>query len=354
MFPPEDPNAIDWKKLFSIRNIVIWIVIIVIGVYWATRPNFEQYRFKGKTMGTTYLVKYWADTEIAPRRINTLVDRKLKQINNEISTWDKTSKIVEFNNTNKTGWFSVNKFFAQMVMMATNICYQTNGRFDITIKPLIDVWGFDVDGRVVKAPTNKQLKGVEKVIGCDKIATNISKKTIKKNSPNVSINLSAIAKGGAVDEIGKLMEAEGIENYLVEIGGEIRVRGKKIDGTNWLIGVEQPVRSSKKVNIILKLENESMATSGDYKNYFEENGVRYSHIIDPKTKMPIKHNLASVTVVTSSTAMADALATGLFVMGEKKALKFATKNNLKVYMIVRRDGVFETIASPAWEKHFGN
>ena len=358
MLPPGAPDEeppIDWKKLFRPRNIIIWTIIISGLIYMLFyKPSYEQYLIRGKTMGTSYMVKYWASDDFNPRKITSNINVRLNEINKEVSTWNKESDIVKFNKSQNTNWVKVKPFFAKMVLLSSNLCVTTGGMFDISISPLIDMWGFDAKGKIIKNPTKAQLNTVNGLYGCDKIKINVSKNTIAKANPKVKINLSAVAKGGAVDDIGKLLEDKGINNYLVEIGGEVRVNGKKLDGSNWVVGIEQPSpNTNRAIRLTVPIKNESMATSGDYRNYFEDGGVRYSHIIDPRTKKPITHNLASVTVVAKSTALADGLATGLLVMGKKGALKFANKQNLAIYMIVREKGEFKSVASNEWIKKFG-
>ena len=351
---PGEEEPIDWKALFRPRNIIIWIIIIGGLIYWYNKPSYEQYLIRGKTMGTSYMVKYWASTDFNPRKITSNINVRLNEINKEVSTWNKESDIVKFNKSQNTKWVKVKPFFAKMVLLSGDLCAKTGGMFDISISPLIDMWGFDAKGKIIKNPSQAQLNTVNGLYGCDKIKLNVSKSTIAKTNPNVKINLSAIAKGGAVDNIGKLLESKGVNNYLIEIGGEVRVSGEKLDGSNWVVGIEQPSPNiNRAIQLTVPIKNESMATSGDYRNYFERSGVRYSHIIDPRTKKPITHNLASVSVVAKSTALADGLATGLLVMGEKGALKFANKQNLAIYMIVRDKGEFKSVVSKEWIKKFG-
>ncbi len=334
-------------------NLILWLCIIVAIIYYFTLPQNKQYIINGNTMGTSYTVKYWTDNVQGKKQITSLIENKLIQINKSVSTWDKNSAISKFNNSKNTDWVKIDKFFMTMVIMSNKLCKSTNGNFNITISPLIDLWGFDAKGKITKKPDQKSLDNISNFIGCDKITININKQAIAKKQPMVTINLSAIAKGGAVDEIGKILEQQNINNYLVEIGGEIKAKGSKINKESWKIGIEQPTTDNKVIKAIFPLNNETMATSGDYKNYFEEKGVRYSHIINPTTKKPINHNLASVSVIHKNNAMADGLATAILVMGTEEALKYAEQNKLKIYMIIRENNVFKEIASPEWIAKFG-
>lgn len=223
----------------------------------------------------------------------------------------------------------------------------TDGAFDITVGPLVNLWGFGPDGRPEEVPSAEALQQVKDRTGYQHLK-------LRDNPPAVSaepaqyLDLSAIAKGFGVDQVAKYLESEGISAYLVEIGGEIRVNGQKPDGTAWRLAVEEPSGEGRQVNRIVALQQAAMATSGDYRNYYESQGQRYSHTIDPVTGKPISHSLASVTVITENCMTADALATAFNVMGFERANDLAVEQNLAAYFIVRRGDGFETHATPAF------
>jgi thiamine biosynthesis lipoprotein len=223
----------------------------------------------------------------------------------------------------------------------------THGAFDVTVGPLVDAWGFGPDKRMV-APSAEALAEILPIIGSDKIE--ISEAGLTKAHPDLSIDLSAIAKGYAVDLIVDRLQGIGANNVLMEVGGEIVARGKSPSGHVWRLGIETPSATGREVFEVVGLSDEAMATSGDYRNFYEVDGARVSHLIDPRTAQPIAHRLASVTVITERCSTADAWATALSVLGEDEGLKLAEAQGLKAYFIVRdADGTFSTRSTSTFQ-----
>ena len=335
------------------QRIFFSLILTAVFIYFLATPTVNSFHITGQTMGTTYSVSAWGKTSIKQDQLKKQIDVKLKDINAIASTWIKTSEISKFNLSTFVHSQNVSPFLADMVFQSKAIHTQSQGVFDITIAPLIDLWGFDKNGRITKAPSKQHLNKVLSYIGADKIHVDMANNTIKKDSPYITINLSAIAKGGAVDAVVMLLEKQGFTNYLVEIGGEVYARGTKQDSTLWRVGIETPDPMSGMINSVVTLNNTALATSGDYRNYFEENGVRYSHIIDPTTGKPISHKLASASVLASTTSLADGWATAMMVLGEKKGMEIATKKNIAVFMLVRDGNTFKSMYSPKWVEKIG-
>lgn len=291
---------------------------------------------QGKTMGTSYhiAVVHPKDAVIDEKVLQKNIDDLLKSINQQVSTYIPSSQISQFNQTFDTNWIRVNDEFFEIVKAAQTISKISNGSFDISISPLVDLWGFGAKS-YDKPPTDDQIQEVINRIGFQQLELNEEKNSIRKKKADLQIDLSAIAKGFAVDKISQLLITKGFNNHLVEIGGELRVSGSNQSEKKWRIAVEQPDLTTSIAKHGLEITNRAVATSGDYRNYFVDKGERRSHIIDPKTGYPIKHKLASVTVIDDSTMMADAYATAILVMGEKKGKTFAEENNLDVLMIIR-------------------
>ena len=219
--------------------------------------------------------------------------------------------------------------------------------------PVVNLWGFGPEKRPERQPTNEQLAERQAWVGIDKIALEMNgpPPTVAKKIPQVYIDLSSLAKGFGVDQVAEKLEQLNAQNYMVEIGGEIRAKGKNSEGKPWQIAIEKPNTTGERaVENVIGLNNMAMATSGDYRIYFEENGQRFAHEIDPKTGYPIQHHLASITVLAPTSMTADGLSTGLFVLGEEKALEVAEKNNLAIYLIIKTDKGFETKMSSAFKK----
>ena len=290
----------------------------------------------GFTMGTTYSVQ-WAPSSHSnrfdPDKLQEQIDTRLDEINQLMSTYDSTSQLSKVNQSYKSGWHNVDEELAMLLDTALEICEQSQGAFDITAGPLIALWGFGSDDTRFSPPTRTELDIVSQNIGCQYLNVRIQPPAIYKNHQDTVIDLSAIAKGYAVDQLAEILDASGMNNYLIEIGGELRAKGLAPHGEFWRIGIEAPNPGRAQVNDILSLNNVAVATSGNYRNYFEHEGIRYSHIIDPRIGMPIRHKLSSVTVIHENAAMADAWATALLVLGPNEALAIADRYGLAIYMI---------------------
>ncbi|MGX2966587.1 FAD:protein FMN transferase [Ursidibacter sp. B-7004-1] len=324
----------------------------------------EQVLLEGKTMGTTYHVKYIDDGSIKslpkPDVIQKELDVILKEVNNQMSTYQRESQISQFNQYHTVDSpFSVAKDFALVVEEGIRLNKVTEGALDITIGPLVNLWGFGPDKRLNKVPTAEQIAERAKSVGIEKLIVGFEnndhqngKAFLQKKEPNLYVDLSSIAKGFGVDKVASHLNSLGLENYLVEIGGEIYGKGNNLKKQPWTIAIEKPeFTQGTSVQIAVPLQNLGMATSGNYRNYFEdEQGNRLSHIIDPKTLRPITHNLASITVFAPTTMTADGLSTGLFVLGADKALEVAEREKLAVFLIIKNGQEYETKMSSEFKK----
>ena len=267
-------------------------------------------------MGTRYSVQVVTrDQTPKTGELQTAIDRRLAQINRQMSTYDSNSELSRFNASSETDqWFEVSNETAHVVMEALRIAERTDGAFDPTVGPAVNLWGFGPGGRRRQLPDEEAIEKTRARIGYRQVTARSQPPGLKKSRPDVFLDLSGVAKGFAVDEIMELLAAAGVESAMVEIGGEVRTLGSKPGGAPWRIGVERPTPQGRKIGQIVELRG-SMATSGDYRNFFEADGVRYSHTIDPTTARPVTHGLATVTVCRTDCLEADALATALLVMG---------------------------------------
>lgn len=322
----------------------------------ACKKEAEVISLSGKTMGTTYHVKYIDDGAVSEssQKTHEQVDSILKDVNAKMSTYIKDSELSRFNqNTQVNTPIEISADFAKVLAEAIRIHQITEGSLDVTVGPVVNLWGFGPEKRPERQPTPEQLAERQSWVGLDKITLDMSGQTptLSKSVPQVYIDLSSIAKGFGVDQVAEKLEQLNVQNYMVEIGGEIRAKGKNAEGKLWQIAIEKPnMTGERAVENVIGLNNMAMATSGDYRIYFEENGKRFTHEIDPKTGYPIQHHLASITVFTPTTMTADGLSTGLFVLGEEKALEVAEKNDLAVYLIIKTENGFETKMSSAFKK----
>ncbi|AKO44973.1 FAD:protein FMN transferase [[Haemophilus] ducreyi] len=342
----------------KLKSLMLVCVASLSFILTACNKSAEQITLQGKTMGTTYTVKYIDDGKIAnlptAEQVKKQLDDVLKVVNDEMSTYRLDSQISRFNKLREVNTpFEISPDFATVVAEAIRLNKITEGALDVTVGPLVNLWGFGPDRRLDKQPSAAQINQRAAFVGIDKLALNIEHKpTLTKSVPNLYLDLSSIAKGFGVDKIADQLEMLGLENYLVEVGGELRGKGKNLQGLNWQIAIEKPnFEQGQAVQITVPLHNLGMATSGNYRNYFEdEQGNRLSHIIDPKALKPVNHKLASITVLAPTSMTADGLSTGLFVLGAEKALEVAEREKLAIFLIIKNGDGFETQMSSQFKK----
>jgi len=297
---------------------------------------------KGSAMGTTYSVKLAAaDTDLDREQLRIDINAQLELLERSMSTWMPDSELSLFNAARTTDWFRVSVLLCAAVSDAQTISRLTGGAFDITVGPLVNLWGFGPDGIQTEPPAAERIAELLKSVGYKLLHTDCDRPALRKDVPELYVDLSAFAKGYAVDELAALLDSNAVENYLIEIGGELRLRGYNGSGEPWAIAIETPDRGGRSVQTIIGLTNTSLATSGDYRNYFEHDGRFYSHTIDPRSGHPVEHNAASVTVLAKPAALADAMATALLVLGPDDGMAFAESNDLSAYVLSRANGRIE-------------
>lgn len=302
----------------------------------------------GKTMGTTWSVKIVPGARaLDGPALQRDIDRRLDDISHLMSTYDPESELMRINRNPALDCIAVSAELAGVIGEALRVSRLSGGGFDVTVGPLVNLWGFGPEMAPLSIPSNAEIAAAMERIGYDKLS--LSGDCLRKQRPDLFIDLSAIAKGYAVDEIAELLADTGFDDYMVEIGGEIRAQGERGDGSPWRIGVEKPISEQRAVHKIIPLSNLALATSGDYRNYFERDGVRYSHIIDASSGRPIRHNLVSVTVAHESCMVADALATAFMVLGRERALEIAEREGLAVMAIVKQDDALVEVLSKQFE-----
>lgn len=313
---------------------------------------------QGETMGTTYTVKYLSDgidsLPSAPE-VQTQLDNILKEVNRQMSTYQPDSEISRFNQLRQTQQaMPISVDFAIVTAEAIRLNQLTQGALDVTVGPLVNLWGFGPDKQLTYQPTPDEIEQASKQVGIEKIILNQqdNQYTLAKTQPEVYLDLSSIAKGFGVDKVAKHLETLGIHDYLVEIGGELRGKGHNAQQAAWRVGIEQPnMVQGGATQIVIPLQNKALATSGDYRIFrVDANGKRQSHIINPIEKKPISHQLASISVVADSAMTADGLSTGLFVLGEEKALQLAEQHHLAVFLIIQSDNGYRTEMSSAFKQ----
>jgi len=315
----------------------------------------ELFHFFGATMGTSYSVRLVAEreTDLAPfnlKAVQEKVDRRLSEINSMMSTYDTESELSRFNGYKGEDWFVVSAETARVVEFALRVATDSGGAFDPTVGPAVNLWGFGPDKDRVLPPAEADIAAALARVGYAKLMVRTDPPALRKLQPDLYVDLSAVAKGFAVDEVSALLDELGFADSMVEIGGEVRTRGSKPDNIAWRIGVEKPDSAGRLLQEIFQLNDAAMATSGDYRNFFERDGVRYSHTIDPSTARPVQHQLATVSVLAGNCMRADALATALLVMGDAVGYDWCVERKVAALFLIRHGVAVEERATPRFEE----
>ncbi len=309
-------------------------------------------RLEGRTMGTSWhlTVPGGAAAEAA---LQTAIDAELEAVNDSMSTWLEDSEISRFNRLPPGQGMTVSPRFAAVLEAALAIGAASGGAYDVTVAPLVDLWGFGPEGPREGVPDPAAVAETRARVGQDKLAWNREHRRLEKRAA-IALDFSSIAKGYAVDRVAGILETGGFKNYLVEIGGEMRVSGRSPRGDRWRVAVERPEAGARAVARGIELSDRAIATSGDYRNFFTVGGERYSHMIDPRSGNPVTHDLVSVTVVAESCMLADGWATALTVLGREAALAVAAEAGLAVYLLAREGEGFEEYSSPAFAPYLAD
>ncbi|NOD34407.1 FAD:protein FMN transferase [Ruegeria sp. HKCCD7318] len=324
----ENPGARPMRLLPFVA-----LVALLSGCFLDKEP--EVVRLSGETMGTTFNITAIGE-DLDETKLAASVDETLAEVNAKMSNWDPNSEVSVFSASASTEPMTISNEFALVIAAANDVHEKTGGTFDVTLGPLIELWGFGPRKPEDPVPSDTDIQAALNSVGQSRLLTlDTEAGTLAKSDARVGINLSAIAKGYGIDAVAETLRDAGIENYLVEIGGDLVAMGQNEKGEAWRIGIEKPETGSQSIQLIVSVNDLGMASSGDYKNFFEQDGVRYSHIIDPTTGRPITHRTTSVTVLAENAMMADAWATAMLALGQEKGLKLAEEHKLAVYFISR-------------------
>lgn len=335
------------------RLIAIAVLVIAGAAVLLLRAAGEQYvTFQGRTMGTGYTVTAGPlPADVETEALQAAVEARLDELVAVFSTWEPESEISRLNANASTDWIPISTEFLQVLAEARRLGELTEGALDITVGPLVNLWGFGPEMGEDDIPPETDINAALERVGLDAFSLQEDPPALRKSREDVVIDLSAIAKGYAVDEIAALLAEQGLLNYLVDIGGELRGQGLNQQGEPWRIAIEKPQPGTRVVQQLVTLSQGGLATSGDYRNFFERDGQRYAHVIDPNNGRPVAHRLASVTVLAESAMVADGLATGLMVLGPERALALAEAEALAVFLIEIDGEQFIERVSPAFRPH---
>ena len=332
-FALKDASRRWWLLLFALVGLTWWL--------YAGPPagcgDSPAGKLSGSTMGTTYSIVLGGDTDAAELdALHRQVEQLLAEINASMSTWDPDSELSRFNQRRSDEPVTISDDFAAVVRMALEVHAASEGTFDVTVQPLVNAWGFGPDGRPEAVLDDETLDALRERVGSDKLV--LEGNHLRKLHPELEVDLSAIAKGHGVDRVAMLLEERGHHDYLVEIGGELRGRGRNRAGRPFRVGIEEPTPQERAVRGAVELDGLALATSGNYRNFFERDGRRYAHTLDPASGRPVSHNLLSVSVLHESCALADAWATALLAAGPERAWELAQRAQLEVLLLVSGEG----------------
>jgi thiamine biosynthesis lipoprotein len=328
-----------------------FITLLAMGpVAACARPAHATIR--GLTMGTSYAVELAAPIDDAVRtRLGELIEAELAAINRAMSTYDPRSELSEFNRRQDLRWVPASRGLLEVLDRASQISTASRGAFDVTVGPLVDLWGFGPEIRTRRVPDDSMIERVRQSVGYQHLQADLSARAIRKRDSRIQVDVCAIAKGYGVDRVAMVLDRQGIHNYLVEIGGELRARGTTAAGKPWQVGIERPVERGHVVGEIVALENRGIATSGTTEDFFEQDGRHYSHIIDPKTGRPVEHPPIAVSVVADTTMEADAWATALVVLGPERGYSLAQARGLAALFVTASGPTFDVRVTDAFRGH---
>jgi thiamine biosynthesis lipoprotein len=312
----------------------------------------QELELSGPTMGTTYTVKVAAPpASLDSARLRATIDDVLAQIDRSMSGYRSDSEVARFNASASTQWYEVSGDLAALAQAALDISEKSGGAFDITVAPLVAAWGFGPAGELTVLPNVEQLAQLGASVGYRKLHVQLDPPALRKDVAELSIDLNGIAPGFAVDQLADRLLALHAENFMIDIGGEIRARGRSARGEPWHIAIERPVDTQRAPYAGVWLDSASVSTSGEYRDYYERDGRRYSHTIDPRTRQPLERAPGSVVVIASSTALADGWATALNVLGPHDGLALASKEHIAVLFIERAGDGWRSQSTAEFERY---
>lgn len=336
-----------------IQLLFAFIVLVPSSAIAKDAPRLAQ--VFGRTMGNAYYVAWHSEKTSAEQvgEVRSHIEQRLHALNLSFSNWNLDSDISRFNQSGALQATKLNRDLQKILLQSKNVHQLSQGAFDVTLGPLVKLWGFGPSNRQRSIPTIEEIRNVQAYTGMQHLI--IEGDQLYKDHPATEIDLSAIAKGYAVDEVSKQLTSLGIHNFLIEIGGEITTAGYALDQQNWRIKIESPVVKEQPTAKVLTsyrlhLSGESVATSGDYRNFFDQDGAHYSHIINPITGRSVLRDVVSATVIADECAIADGLATSLIAMGTDKAISFAQQHQLAAMIISFQQGKISVFETPKFKR----
>ena len=326
-----------------------WLLVVTLSACDSKSERVEV--LSGPTMGSTYTIKYvYNTTTPAADAVGVAVQNILDEVDRQMSTYRLDSDIARFNQSPANTCMQMPQPVLELAQYGYELSRSSDGAFDLTLGPLLDLWGFGPQARGKRVPSTDEIAATKAKVGYQHVRV-VGEQLCK--DADVKVEFNSIAAGYTVDRISQRFAELNIDSYMIEVTGELIAKGLKPDGSPWRIDLEQPLGDGQRViQRILEIDGYGLNTSGDYRNYFEENGVRFSHTIDPQVGAPISHRLASVTVVDRSTLHADGLGTLLLVLGPERGLAFAEEHKIAAFFVMRDGEGFATQVSSEFSRIF--
>ncbi|WP_428788804.1 FAD:protein FMN transferase [Vibrio profundum] len=327
----------------------VFLSVLLLG---CSEPQQTQVSLQGATMGTYYSIKLVEqDHTLNAKEIQKGIDVRLERINDLMSTYRPDSELSRFNQYRQENPYSVSSATATVVREALRLSKLSAGAYDVTVGPSVNLWSFGPENRPDTIPNAQSIAQRKAQVGYNKLHV-LGGNQLQKDVPGLYVDLSSIAKGYGVDDIAHYLQSEWhIKNFMVDIGGEIKAQGHNRLGQPWRIAIEKPVAGQRSVQEVLAVKNKAIATSGDYRNYFEQQGKRFSHLIDPRTGRPITNRVVSVTVLDDNCMTADGYATMFSILGEQESIALADQEQIPVMLIVKTDQGFKEYRSEAFQRY---
>lgn len=321
--------------------------LLLAGCFFKKEQSPEIHSLQGEIFGAYYIVKYRGD--LNPRDFQKELDKFFEEFNLEFSTYRPDSVVSAFNKAHANREIKVSPRFIEMLKLSEKFHHETERAFDPTLGPVVKLWGFG-GGSTKKVPAEDELKKARALTGFDSIKWDEQKSMVWKTKNGLQLDLNAIAPGWVCDLIGEMLIQKGIQNYMVDLSGEIYFKGTKEPGVSWVAGIERPSSGTQKnVQLAFKIQDLAISTSGNYRQFFDTQGERKSHIIDPRTGRPVTHSMASASAIAASGIASDIWSTAIMVLG-KEGIELAEKNGIKVLLLeAEKENLFNEILSPSME-----
>lgn len=353
-------HTVRWGNTLLRVGALLGLLMGVAGCSENDRPLEPPVRFEGDIFGTFYQVTIMDPLTLGEsRELEEGFLAELEDVDQAMSTYRDDAELIAFNEAPLEEWQPLSNELIEVLAISQSVAEASHGAFDITVGDLVNLWSFGPGARPEEVPSDDALAEQLAQVGFDAVEVDTQNMQARRTR-DVFVDLSAVAKGHATDQVAAYLDQQGLEHYLVNLGGDLIARGLRDEDaqTPWRIGIEVPEDGQQRAQHVIPLagpalESISVATSGDYRNYFEVDGERFSHTIDPRTGRPVTHQVASTSVFHPSNAWADAWATALLVVGEQEAMQMAIENNLKALLLVREGEQWRSIASPEFVNYFG-